>query len=156
MLITLAAGKCLRCLVFWAYSVHYSQVGSLVTEAHVKVICQSIVGVKAIKPEHSCSQECISSEQMKEKLFAINFYERPKTSAGCVQCSAWSPSDHYCVMGVGGLQGCPDCSCHGENKEHVSCISSGSHKEDSLWQVEEFQTDSLHFCLLPVQPFPVP
>lgn len=68
MLITLAAGTFPRCLVFWAYSVHYSQVSSLVTEVHVKVICQSTAGVKAIKPEHSCSQECICSEQMKEKI----------------------------------------------------------------------------------------
>lgn len=87
MLITLAAGKCLRCLVFWAYSVDYSQVGALLTEAHIKVICQSPAGVKAIKPGHSCSQECICSEQMKETIVCNKHLWKAKDQ--CRLCSVF-------------------------------------------------------------------
>lgn len=34
----------------------------------LKVICQSAAGVKTITIERSCSQECICSKQMKEKI----------------------------------------------------------------------------------------
>lgn len=37
-------------------------------QPNLKVICQSAVGVKAITVERSCSQECICSKQMKEKI----------------------------------------------------------------------------------------
>lgn len=64
-----------------------------------------------------------------KKLFAINTEERPKPSAD-FQCSAWSTSDHYCVIGVGGLQGCPDSSCQREKgcarELHLFRIVKGS------------------------------
>lgn len=95
-------------------------------KAHIEVICQSAAGVKAITPEHSGSQECICSEQMKETIVCKKHLRKANAWHRLHQCSAWSTPDHCCVIGVGGLQGCPDSSCQWENKEHVSCISSGS------------------------------
>lgn len=93
----------------------------------------------------------------RQKLSAINTYRRAQTYSNH-QCSAWSISDHYCVISVGG--GCKVVLAP-LVIDRTNCLWAEfqlAHKTKTYfsWQVQRFQPDSLHSCLLPVWIFAVP
>lgn len=123
MLLKHIAGPLHRC---WALQHALSAGGCSLHWKHMlRSFVNQLLGWKPLRQSTAVLKNASAHNKWRKKMFAINTDERPKPGAD-YQCSAWSTSDHYCVIGVGGLQGCPDSSCQWENEERVSCISSGS------------------------------
>lgn len=110
-------------------------------------LLQSTAGV----PRHASAQN-----KWRQKLTAVNTYERLKTCSN-YQRSAWSISDHYSVISVGGCK--VVLTPHViDRMDRLWAEFQLAHKRKSYfsWQVEEFQSDSLCSCLLLVWTSHVP
>lgn len=110
-------------------------------------LLQSTAGV----PRHASAQN-----KWRQKLSAINTYGRPKTRSN-YQRSAWSISDHYSVISVGGCKVVLTPLVI-DRMDSLWAEFQLAHKRKSYfsWQVEEFQSDSSRSCLLLVRTSPVP
>lgn len=111
---------------------------------------------KLLRSTAAVPRNASAQNKWRQKLSAINTYWRPKTHSN-YQRSAWSISDRYSVISVGGCKVVLTPLVTDE-MDSLWAEFQLAHKRKTYfsWQVEEFRFDSSRPCLLLVWTSPVP
>lgn len=138
-------------------SMHYLQADALWTNSkNYRSFISPPPEWKLLRSTAAVPRNASAQNKWRQKLSAINTYGRPKTRSN-YQRSAWSISDRYSVISVGGCKVVLTPLVI-DRMDSLWAEFQLAHKRKTYfsWQVEEFQFDSSRFCLLLVWTSPVP